>query len=61
MEKSVNWQGDPMGTSEDILGKAESWESRIGKRGGGMNLLKLNEGEQQNKTVKCGKRLGAGE
>lgn len=50
-----------MGTSEDILGKAESWESRIGKRGGGMNLLKLNEGEQQNKTVKCGKRLGAGE
>lgn len=31
-----------MGTSEDILAKADSWESRVGKRGGGMNLLNLN-------------------
>lgn len=48
-----------MGTSEDIWAKAESWENRTGKRGGGRNLLKLNQGEQQNRAVKWRKMLGA--
>lgn len=49
-----------MGTSEDVLAKSERWESRIGKIGGGMNLLKLTRENNRTGQLSAGKGLKQG-
>lgn len=55
-ENSVAGEGS-LETSEDILAKCERWETRIRKRGGIMNLLKLTRENNRTGELSAGKGL----